>query len=182
MAMAAPAARPAAPAAPAAMPSGPPIALTAPPIALTAPPTAPTATEIVPTATEIVPVGGPDAQSAIAVAAEDDADEPAAEGGGKRSRKGMVFRRWTSEEEARLKQAVEDAKTSGDTGQKGLWDEVARLMGADRSASSFAQHWQIMNGKRGRPSADAGKTGIEGISIDLGEGAGGGALVIEDLD
>ena len=35
----------------------------------------------------------------------------------------------------------------------GLWEEVAKKMGSERSASSFAQHWQIMHGTRGNGKA-----------------------------
>ena len=49
--------------------------------------------------------------------------------------------RWTTEEEAILKQAV------GELG-KGKWTVVAERLGSGRSPSAVEQHWQIVAGRR----------------------------------
>ena len=65
----------------------------------------------------------------------------------KRGRKrGTTVPRWTPEEEARLRQAIEEL------GEK-EWTAVAGRLETGRGAAGVEQHWQIMSGKRKRNGA-----------------------------
>jgi len=59
--------------------------------------------------------------------------------------------RWTPEEEAKLKQAVEEK------GVRGQWQAIAEELGTGRTPAGVDQHWQIMSGRRKRYAQQSGK-------------------------
>ena len=77
----------------------------------------------------------------------------------KRSREGPPAPRWSSDEEARLRQVVEDERKAiaGGAPKTGVWDRVAIALGTNRTGGAVSQHWSAMNrgGVAGAPGAAA---------------------------
>ena len=73
----------------------------------------------------------------------------------KRSREGPPAPRWSSDEEARLRQVVEDERRAiaGGAPKTGVWDRVAIALGTNRTGGAVSQHWSAMNrgGVKGTP-------------------------------
>ena len=65
----------------------------------------------------------------------------------KRSREGPPAPRWSSDEEARLRQVVEDERRAiaGGAPKTGVWDRVAIALGTNRTGGAVSQHWSAMN-------------------------------------
>ena len=87
----------------------------------------------------------------------------AADSGGKRSdRAGKKVPRWNQEEDQRLLTLVEQLGTEG----KSDWASIAQQLGTGRTPTAVDQHWNILTGKRPKPS---------GKSPSAATGAAGGA-------
>jgi hypothetical protein len=76
--------------------------------------------------------------------------------------------RWTPEEEAKLKEAVEEK------GVRGQWQAIAEELGTGRTPAGVDQHWQIMSGRRKRYAQQSGKARTAG---DMADDDGGGVDV-----
>ena len=81
--------------------------------------------------------------------------------------------RWTPEEEAKLKEAVDEK------GVRGQWQAIAEDLGTGRTPAGVDQHWQIMSGRRKRYAQQSGKarTADEMVDDDDDAAAGGGVSV-----
>ena len=66
----------------------------------------------------------------------------------KRPREGPAAPRWSSDEEARLRQIVEAERKAiaGGAPKAGVGDRVAVALGANRTGGAVSQHWKVMNG------------------------------------
>lgn len=77
--------------------------------------------------------------------------------------------RWTPEEEAKLKRAVEEK------GVRGQWQAIADELGTGRTPAGVDQHWQIMSGRRKRYAQQSSKVRV--AAVDLVDGDDGGVDV-----
>lgn len=72
--------------------------------------------------------------------------------------------RWTPEEEAKLKEAVEEK------GVRGQWQAIAEELGTGRTPAGVDQHWQIMSGRRKRYAQQSGKARTTDDMVDDDDG------------
>jgi hypothetical protein len=72
--------------------------------------------------------------------------------------------RWTPEEEAKLKEAVEEK------GVRGQWQAIAEELGTGRTPAGVDQHWQIMSGRRKRYAQQSGKARTADDLVDDDDG------------
>ena len=131
-----------------------------------------------------VPAAADAADGRPAVTFADDGEEEEADGEGgegkssssvKRMRRGATTRRWTPEEEARLRLVASEVLPAM-RGGSACWVEIARRMGGDRSEEALHQHWQIMEGRR-RGKAVGKEAAVTGLSLpQLPRVPSGGAL------
>ena len=77
--------------------------------------------------------------------------------------------RWTPEEEAKLKRAVEEK------GVRGQWQAIADELGTGRTPAGVDQHWQIMSGRRKRYAQQSSKARV--AAVDLADADDGGVDV-----
>ena len=101
-----------------------------------------------PTSVPAAVPGGVGYEAAVAsVGAPADADEEVGlVAGGKRARRGVAIRRWTPEEEDRLRSTTTEVLRVLKGSQ--AWAEIAVRMGGERSGEALHQHYQIMEGRR----------------------------------